>query len=194
MTEIHVIFPSDVGHMYIAERGDLPHYQEVFSKFVLALERYNNQMPVYLYMRGEDYSNHFMLVRNLAKTVQPFVDRMDWMDIHCSSFCPKKKAEKPTGIGKRRLDNFQDSGFCCGVSVTQDGTSGVAELRMKPGTMQNASVLNGYAVLTDFIVSTPVKSGLNGRIDSFMMPTILLQKSNRIMYLRACGPWSPTWI
>ena len=77
MTEIHVLFPSDVGHMYIAERGDLPHYQEVFSKFVLALERYDNQMPVYLYLRGEDYSNHFMLVQNLAKRVQPFVDRMD---------------------------------------------------------------------------------------------------------------------
>jgi hypothetical protein len=154
MTEIHVLFPSDVGHMYIVERGDLPHYQEVFSKFVLALERYDNQMPVYLYMRGEDYSNHFMLVRNLAKTVQPF---MDWMDIHRSLFCPKKKAEKPTGIGKRRQDNFQDSGFCCGVSLTWDGTSGVAGPRMKPGTMQNASMLNGYAVLTDFIVSTPIK-------------------------------------
>jgi hypothetical protein len=105
-------------------------------------------------MRGEDYSNHFMLVRNLAKTVQPFVD---WMDIHPSLFCPKKKAEKPTGIGKRRQDNFQDSGFCCGVSLTWDGTSGVAEPRMKPGTMQDASVLNGNAVLTDCIVSTPVK-------------------------------------
>jgi hypothetical protein len=77
MTKIHVLFPSDVGHMYIAERGNLPHYQEVFSKVVLALERYDNQMPVYLYMRGEDYSNHFMLVGNSAKTVQPFVDRMD---------------------------------------------------------------------------------------------------------------------
>jgi hypothetical protein len=76
MTDIHVLFPSDVGHMYIAKRGDLPHYQEVFSKFVLALEWYDNQMHVYLYMRGEDHSNHFMLGRNLAKTVQPFVDQM----------------------------------------------------------------------------------------------------------------------
>jgi hypothetical protein len=25
MTKIHVLFPSNVGHMYIAERGDLPH-------------------------------------------------------------------------------------------------------------------------------------------------------------------------
>jgi hypothetical protein len=45
MTKIHVLFPSDVGHMYIAKRGDIPHYQEVFSKLVLALERYDNQMP-----------------------------------------------------------------------------------------------------------------------------------------------------
>jgi hypothetical protein len=108
-------------------------------------------------MRGEDYSNHFMLVRNLAKTVQPIVDWMDWMDIHHSLFCPKKMAEKHTGIGKRRQDNFQDLGFCCGVSLTRDGTLGVAEPRMKPGTMQNASMLNGCAVLTNFIVSIPVK-------------------------------------
>jgi hypothetical protein len=63
--------------MYIAERGNLPHYQEVFSKFVLALKRYDDRMPVYLDMRDKDYGNHFMLVRNSAKVVQPFVDRMD---------------------------------------------------------------------------------------------------------------------
>jgi hypothetical protein len=28
---------------------------------------------------------------------------------------------------------------------------------MKPGTMQNATVLDGYAVLMEFIVTTPVK-------------------------------------
>jgi hypothetical protein len=157
MSEIHCLFSSDVGHMYIDKRGDLPHYQEVFSKFVLALERFDNTMPVYLYMRGEDYSNHFMLVRNLARAVQPFVDRMDWLDIHRSLFCPKKKVEKPAGIGKQRQDKFHDSGLCCGVSLTRVGTSGVAEPRMKPGTMQNATVLDGYAVLTEFIVTTPVK-------------------------------------
>jgi hypothetical protein len=46
MIEIHVLFPSDVGRMYTAKRGDLPHYKEVFSKFVLALQRYDNQMHV----------------------------------------------------------------------------------------------------------------------------------------------------
>jgi hypothetical protein len=157
MSKIHCLFPSYVGPMYIAKRGHLPHHQEVFSKFVLALERFDDRMPVYLYMRGEDYSNHFMLVRNLARVVQPFVGRMDWMDIHSSLFCPKKKAEKPAGIGKQRQDKLHDSGFCCGVSLTRDGTSGVAEPRMKPGTMQNATVLYGCAVLTEFIVMTPVK-------------------------------------
>jgi menaquinone-dependent protoporphyrinogen IX oxidase len=101
MTKIHCLFPSNVGHMYIAKRGDLPHYQEVFSKFVRALKRYDNRMPVYVYMRGEDYSNHFMLLQNSAKVVQPFVDRVDWMDLYCSLFCPKKKAEKAAGIVKQ---------------------------------------------------------------------------------------------
>jgi hypothetical protein len=49
-------------------------------------------------MRGEDYSNHFMLVRNLARAVQPFVDRMDWLDIHRSLFCPKKKEKSLLGL------------------------------------------------------------------------------------------------
>jgi hypothetical protein len=57
-----------------------PHYQEVFSKFVLALETYDNRLSVFLDMRGEDYSNHFMTVRKSAEKVKPFVDRMNWMD------------------------------------------------------------------------------------------------------------------
>jgi hypothetical protein len=56
------MFLSHAGHICVAKRVDLPHYQEVFSKFVLALEAYEDTMPVYLYMRSEDYSNHFMLV------------------------------------------------------------------------------------------------------------------------------------
>jgi hypothetical protein len=60
ISEIHVLFPSHVGHICVAKRANLPHYQEeVFSKFVLA---YEDTMPVYLYMCGKDYSNHFMLV------------------------------------------------------------------------------------------------------------------------------------
>jgi hypothetical protein len=82
---------------------------------------------------------------------------MDWTDLCHSLFCPKKKAEKAAGIGKKQQDNFLDSGYCCGVSLTRDGTSGVAEPRMKPGTMQNATVLNGYVLLSNFIVMTPVK-------------------------------------
>jgi hypothetical protein len=79
ISEIHVLFPSHVGHIYVAKRADLPHYQEVFSKFVLALEAYDDSMPVYLYMRGKDYSNHFMLVRNSEASVKSFMEQIDWM-------------------------------------------------------------------------------------------------------------------
>jgi hypothetical protein len=38
ISKTHCLFLSYVGHMYISEKGDLPHYQVVFSKFVLALK------------------------------------------------------------------------------------------------------------------------------------------------------------
>jgi hypothetical protein len=120
------------------------------------------------------------------------------MDIHCSSCCPKKKAEKASAIGKEHQDIFLISGYCCGMSLTRDGTSGVAEPQMKPGIMQKAAVLNGYVMLTNFILKTPVKwTDRNGRL--FTMSTIqtdkkdLLQKSIRIMYSSVCGPRGPTW-
>jgi hypothetical protein len=47
MAKIHCLFPSDVGHMYIAKRANLPHYQEVFSNFLEALNSYHDWMPVY---------------------------------------------------------------------------------------------------------------------------------------------------
>jgi hypothetical protein len=116
-------------------------------------------MPVYLYMRREDYSNHFMLVWNSAMVVKTFVDRKDWMEIHRSSCCPKKKAGKTSAFGKKCLGNFLDLGFCCAVSLTREGTSdGVAQPCMRASTMQNSAVLSGYGgVLTDFIFKTPVK-------------------------------------
>jgi hypothetical protein len=114
-------------------------------------------MPVYLYMGGEDYRNHFMLVRNLMAAVSPFVDRMDWKAIHHST-CAPKNAKKTSVIGKKQQDNFVDSGFCSAVSLSRDGTSnGVAKPRMKPGTMQDPAVLNGYVFLSDFISKTSVK-------------------------------------
>ncbi len=158
MAEIHCLFPSDVGHIYIAERADLPHYQEVFSKFLAALDSYHDRMPVYLYMKGQDYSNHFMLVRNSEKSVIPFMDRIDWMATHLSSCNSKTKAGKTSAIGKKRQNNFVDTGYCSAVSLSRHGTfDGVSEPRMKPGTMENSAVVNGYVVLSDFIEQTPVK-------------------------------------
>jgi hypothetical protein len=157
ISEIHVLLPSHVGHIYVAQRANLPHYQEVFFKFVLgALEAYEDSMPVYLYMRGEDYSNDFMLVRNSEAAVKPFLERIDWMEIHRASCHPKNKLEKSSLIEKERQDNFGDTGLCFAVRL--EGTSdGIAEPRLKPETRQNSVVLKGYTVLTESVTSTPVK-------------------------------------
>jgi hypothetical protein len=138
MSEIRCLFPSNVGHMYIAKRADLPHYQEVFSKFLTALDCYEDHMPVYLYMKGEDYSNHFLLVQNSLSAVKPYMDRLHWFAIHRSTCNPSKKAGLTSPIGKKRQDNFVEDGLCSSVSQTRDGSSdGVAEPRMKPGTIED---------------------------------------------------------
>ncbi len=36
--KIHVLFPGDLEHIYVAKCVDLPHYQEVLTKFALAFE------------------------------------------------------------------------------------------------------------------------------------------------------------
>lgn len=95
IAEIHVLFPGEVGHIYVARRADLPHYQEVLSKFVAALEAYDgDKLSIFLYLRGEDYQNHFLTVYNKTETVQPFIERMDWMEVQHISCRPKKKATK----------------------------------------------------------------------------------------------------
>jgi hypothetical protein len=82
IAEIHVLFPGELGHIYVARKADLPHYQEVFSKFVAALEAYNNdRLSIFLYLRGEDYQNFFLTVLNKTETVKPFIERMDWMEV-----------------------------------------------------------------------------------------------------------------
>jgi hypothetical protein len=48
----------DIGHFYVARRADLPHYQEVFSKFIYALESYKDDMPVYIYLNGHNTDHH----------------------------------------------------------------------------------------------------------------------------------------
>jgi hypothetical protein len=70
----HVFFLSNIHHFYIARQADLPHYQEVFLKFVTALESYNDRMPVYLYMKDNDYNDHFLSIRNSPEKVKPFVN------------------------------------------------------------------------------------------------------------------------
>jgi hypothetical protein len=99
-----------------------------------------------------------MLGRNSEKAVKPFMDRIDWMATHLSSCNSKKKAGKTSAMGKKRQDNFVDTGYCSALSLSCDGTcDGVSEPRMKPGTMENLAVENGYVVLTNFMEQTPVK-------------------------------------
>jgi hypothetical protein len=152
--EIHVLFPSVEGHFYVARRADLPHYQEVFSKFISALESYDDSMPVYLYMGSRNYRNHFLTVCNTAKKVKPFVNRMDWMEVHRVACRPKKKATK-NAAEKKRQDTYEDTGFCSSVNQTRDGTlDGVAEPRLKPQTTVTAEAVNAYVVLSDFLIAS----------------------------------------
>ncbi len=149
--EIHVLFPSDIGHFYVARRADLPHYQEVFSKFIYALESYEDDMPVYIYLNGRDYNNHFLSVRNSAEKVKPFVDQIDWMEVHRVACRPKKNVGKKS-CEKKRQDTYEDTGFCSTVCQTRDGISdGVAEPRLKPNTTVTSEVVNGYVVLSEFL-------------------------------------------
>ena len=84
-------------------------------------------MPVYLYMKGEDYSNHFLLVKNSLSAVKPYMDRLHWFAIHRSTCNPSNKAGLTSPIGKMRQDNFVEDGLCSSVSQTRDGSSdGVA--------------------------------------------------------------------
>ena len=64
MSEIHVAFPSRRGHLYLAKRADLPHYQGIFAAFVEELEQYDGELKVFLYLPSYDYDNHFFIVRN----------------------------------------------------------------------------------------------------------------------------------
>jgi hypothetical protein len=163
LAEIHVLFPSDVGHFYIARRADLPHYQEVFSKFVTALESYDDRLPVYLYMKDNDYKNHFLSVRNSPEKVKPFIDQINWTEVHRLASLSKKKAAKTT-VEKKRQATYEDTGFCSSVNTTRTGTSdGIAEPRMKPETIQNNEVVNGYVVLSKFLLKTGAK-WCNGKL------------------------------
>lgn len=68
--EIHCIFPSSL-QLYAVRRADLPHYQESFLRFMLALSQFTKEnadndpkFKVIIYDRNKDYSNDFLLVKN----------------------------------------------------------------------------------------------------------------------------------
>jgi hypothetical protein len=101
--KIHFFFPRDAaGHIYDSKQADLHHYQEVFAKFALALEAYDDGMPVYFYIRGDDYANHFLMVCN-------------WIQIHCIACQPKKKQGKGH-MEKKRQARFEDTGYCSSIN------------------------------------------------------------------------------
>jgi hypothetical protein len=157
ISEIHVLFPGDAGHIYVAKRADLPHYQEVFAKFALALEAYEDCMPVYLYLRGDDYMNHFLTVYNSTTSVKAFVNRVDWMEVHRIACRPKKKQGKGQ-LEKKRQARFEDTGYCSLINQTRDGTTnGIAEPRMKAELTHDPVVVNGYVVLSKLIRSADTK-------------------------------------
>jgi hypothetical protein len=73
-----------------------------------------------------------MTVRNTARTVKPFVDKIDWLEIHWVACHVKKKAGK-SSIKKKRQDKYEDTGFCSSINQTRQGTSdGIAGPRLKP--------------------------------------------------------------
>jgi hypothetical protein len=108
MSEIHCLFWSDVGHIYITKRANLPHYQEVFSKFVAGLDCYDDDMPVYLYLKGQDHLDHFLLVQNSFLAAKPYMDGINWYSIHRSTCNLPKKATTTSRIAEPRQDNFLD--------------------------------------------------------------------------------------
>ncbi len=109
------MFPGKIGHIYIARQADLPQYQVVFLQFVAALEAYDEQrLSIFLYLHGGDYQNHFLTVLNKTETVKPFIEGVDWMEVHRISCRPKKKVAK-SKIEKKRQDNFEDTGFCSSI-------------------------------------------------------------------------------
>jgi hypothetical protein len=101
-------------------------------------------------LKGKDYSNHFMTVCNSAKQVKPFVDKIDWMEVHHVASCPKKNAGRKS-IEKKQQDSYEDPGSCSSINQTQEGASdGIAGPRLKLEMTLNLEVVNGYIVLSEF--------------------------------------------
>jgi hypothetical protein len=74
IVEVHILFPGKIGYIYVIRLADLPHYQEVFLKFVAALEAYDKQqLSIFLYLHGGDYQNHFLTVLKDTEAVKAFI-------------------------------------------------------------------------------------------------------------------------
>jgi hypothetical protein len=97
--------------------------------------------------------------------VKPFVDKIDWMEVHCVATHLKKKASK-ISIKKKQQDSYEDTGFCSSMNQTREGASdGIARPRLKPETTLNLEVINGYIVLSEFLSTAGAKwSGSNRRL------------------------------
>jgi hypothetical protein len=67
-------------------------------------------MPVYLYIKDHDYNNHFLSIWDSLVKVKPFVDQIDWMEVHRLACQPKKKAPKSV-IKKKCQDPYEDTRF-----------------------------------------------------------------------------------
>jgi hypothetical protein len=88
-------------------------------------------------MKDNDYNDHFLSIRNSPEKVKPFVNWIDWMEVHHLACQPKKKAPKST-IKKKRQDTYKDTRFCSSVNTIHNGMSnGIAEPGLKPETIQN---------------------------------------------------------
>ena len=104
------------GHLYLAKRADLPHYQGIFVDFVAELERYEGELKVYLYLPNYDYDNHFLIVRNSPPSVRRFVDCIDWLANHHLATTEVHTTMKEKITNKKRQKVFVDNGLQ-GVSV-----------------------------------------------------------------------------
>jgi hypothetical protein len=94
------------------------------------------------------------MVRNLEEKVKPFVDQIDWMEVHHVASCSKKKST----IKKKCQATYKDTGFSTSVNQTHNGTTDrVAKPQMKQEAILNLEVVNGYVVLSQFLSTTCMK-------------------------------------
>ena len=154
MSEIHVAFPCREGHLYLAKRADVPHYQGVFSNFIAELERYEDDINVYLYLPKFDYDNHFLIVRNTPMSVHRFAGKIDWVAVHRLATAGVHSKQKEKTTDKKRQKVFVDNGFTGGQCTSRRGSSnGISEPVLKPETTQDCATVEAYLHLSEFLRS-----------------------------------------